>query len=176
MATAIELIPSFEAFLNRRGRRQSTIDLYHYPLALFAEWAGDRDLEEITPRDMDLYFDHYEVNFRARNGKPPAANTLRKADQAIRNFFKWAERFDYVTKTPMRQIDLPPVLRKSNDWLRPEDDSKVLDACMTRSEYLAVYLLRFTGLRARRGMTRQGAPMRAFLSTPRVGLEPTTLR
>ncbi len=48
----------------------------------------------------------------------------------------------------MRQIDPPPVFRKSNDWLRPADDVKVLDACLTRDEYLAIYLLRFTGLRA----------------------------
>ena len=148
MSTAIELIPAFEGHQRRRGRTESTIELYHRPLAAFAEWAGDRDLDSLTPRDMEMYFDHYEAVFVERNGKPPAQNTRRKADQAIRNFFKWAERYDYVTKTPMRQIDPPPVFRKSNDWLRPEDDAKVLDACMTREEYLAVYLLRFTGLRA----------------------------
>jgi integrase len=114
----------------------------------FAEWAGERDIESITPRDMEMYFDHYEADFFERNGKAPAANTRRKADQAIRNFFAWAERYDYVTKTPMRQIDPPPIYRKTNDWLRPADDQKVLDACITRSEYLAIYLLRFTGLRA----------------------------
>jgi site-specific recombinase XerD len=53
------------------------------------------------------YFDQYEADFFARHGKPPAANTRSKVDQAIRNFFKWAERYDYVTKTPMRQIDSP---------------------------------------------------------------------
>lgn len=44
MATAIELIPSFEAHLKRKGRKASTIDLYHWPLALFAEWAVPRTL------------------------------------------------------------------------------------------------------------------------------------
>jgi integrase/recombinase XerD len=140
MNTAKALIPAFEGNQRRRGRTESTIELYHRPLMHFAEWAGDRD--------MEMYFDHYEADFFARNGRPPAANTRRKVDQAIRNFFKWAERYDYVTKTPMRQIDPPPVFRKTNDWLRPDDDQKVLDACMTRSEYLAVHLPRFTGVRA----------------------------
>lgn len=148
MATVIELLPAFEGNQRRRGRTESTIGLYHRALVAFAEWAGDRDVDSLTPRDTEGYFDHYEGNVFAQHGKPPAANTRRKVVQAIRNFFKWAERYDYVTKTPMRQIDPPPVFRKSNDWLRPGDDGKVLDACLTRDEYLAIYLLRFTGLRA----------------------------
>jgi hypothetical protein len=36
MNTVIELIPAFEANLKRTGRKKSTIDLYHYPLTLFA--------------------------------------------------------------------------------------------------------------------------------------------
>jgi integrase len=48
----------------------------------------------------------------------------------------------------MRQIEPPPVHRKSNDWLRPDEDAKVLDACLTRDERLAIFLLRFTGVRA----------------------------
>jgi integrase len=114
----------------------------------FADWAGDCDLDSLQPRDMEMFFDHYEAAFFERNGKPPAANTRRKVDQAIRNFFKWAEQFDYVTKTPMRQIEPPPVHRKSNDWLRPDEDARVLEACLTRDERLAIFLLRFTGVRA----------------------------
>ncbi len=92
MTTAIELLPAFEGNQRRRGRTESTIELYHRPLAAFSEWAGDRDLDSLTPRDMEAYFDQYETDFFARHGKPPAANTRRKVDQAIRNFFKWAER------------------------------------------------------------------------------------
>jgi site-specific recombinase XerD len=148
MNTAKTLLPAFEANQRRRGRTQSTIDLYHRPLLAFAEWAGGRDLDSLQPRDMEIFFDQYEAAFFERNGRPPAANTRRKVDQAIRNFFKWAEQFDYVTKTPMRQIEPPPVHRKPNDWLRPDEDAKVLDACLTRDERLAVFLLRFTGVRA----------------------------
>lgn len=43
MATTIELIPAFEANIKRKGRKQSTIDQYHWPLTLFTEWAGERD-------------------------------------------------------------------------------------------------------------------------------------
>jgi integrase/recombinase XerD len=129
-------------------RAASTIDLYRRPLMHFAEWAGDRDMKSFEPRDMEMYFDHYEADFFERNGKAPAANTRRKTYQALQNFFQWASRFDYIDKSPMRQIDAPPVFRKQNDWLRPEHDKKVLDSCITRDEYLAVFVLRFTGLRA----------------------------
>ena len=148
MATVIELLPAFEGNLRRRGRTQSTIDLYHRPLEAFATWAADREVNTFQPRDMEAYFDHYEGDFYMRNDRLPASNTRRKVDQAIRNFFEWADRYDYVDKNPMRQIDPPPVFRKTNDWLRPDEDAKLLDSCMTKDEYLAVYLLRFTGLRA----------------------------
>lgn len=148
MTTAIELIPSFEAFLKRRGRKQSTIDLYHYPLTLFAEWAGDRDVSDFGPVDMEMYFDYFEVAFAQRNdGAAPATNTRRKHFQGLQAFWKWATDYDLVEKSPMRQMEAPPVYRKANDWLRPDEDRKVLDACLTPDEYLAIFLLRFTGLR-----------------------------
>lgn len=148
MATAIELIPSFEAHLKRRGRKQSTIDLYHYPLRLFAEWAGDRDVNDFGPVDMEMYFDHFEVAFAERNnGDEPATNTRRKHYAGLKAFWTWAMNYDLVDKSPMRQMEAPPVYRKANDWLRPHEDTKVLDACLTPDEYLAVFLLRFTGLR-----------------------------
>lgn len=148
MATAIELIPSFEAHLKRKGRKASTIDLYHWPLTLFAEWGGERDVDEFTPLDMERYFDHFEVAYAERNpGKEPATNTRRKHFQALSLFFEWAVRYDHIAKSPMRQMNAPPVFRKANDWLRPDEDQKLLEACITPDEFLAVYLLRFTGLR-----------------------------
>jgi integrase len=56
----------------------------------------------------------------------------------------------------MRQIEAPPIFRKANDWLRPDEDQKVLDACMTKDEFLAVFLLRFTGLRASEAVNLRG--------------------
>jgi integrase/recombinase XerD len=149
MATTIQLIPSFEANLKRKGRKKSTIDLYHWPLSLFAEWAGERDVDEFQPLDMERYFDHFEVVYAERNpGKEPATNTRRKHFQALSLFFEWAIRYDHIAKSPMRQMDAPPVFRKANDWLRPDEDKALLDACLTPDEFLAVFLLRFTGLRA----------------------------
>jgi integrase len=148
MGTAIELIPSFTAHLKRKGRKASTIALYEYPLSLFVEWVGERDIDELQPLDMEKYFDHFEIAYEARNpGKEPATNTRRKHHQALSLFFDWAVRYDHCAKSPMRQMESPPVFRKANDWLRPDDDSKLLDACIAPHEFLAIYLLRFTGLR-----------------------------
>lgn len=149
MATTIEPISGFEANLKRKGRKRSTIDVYHWPLSLFAKWAGSRDVNEFTPLDMERYFDHFEVAYAARHpGKEPATNTRRKHFQALSLFFEWATRFDHCTKSPMRQMDAPPVFRKANDWLRPDEDARLLESCISKDEYLAVFLLRFTGLRA----------------------------
>jgi integrase len=157
MATAFELIPAFEAHRKRRARKQSTIDLYHWPITLFGEWAGDRDVNDFGPVDMEMYFDHFEVAFAERNdGAEPATNTRRKHFQGLKAFWKWAVDYDHIAKSPMRQMEAPPVFRKANDWLRPEEDQKLLAACLTKDEYLAVFLLRFTGLRVSEASTSAG--------------------
>ncbi len=107
MATVIELLPAFEGNLRRRGRTQSTIDLYHRPLEAFATWAADREVNTFQPRDMEAYFDHYEGDFYMRNDRLPASNTRRKVDQAIRNFFEWPTATTTWTRTPCARSTRP---------------------------------------------------------------------
>ncbi len=109
METVQSLIPAFEAHMRRRGRVESTIVVYHRPLVAFGDWAGERDVDSFEPRDIEAFLDHDGAAFFERNGRSPAANTLRKTIQGLANFFAWAVKFDYVTKDPMRRIEPPPV-------------------------------------------------------------------
>jgi integrase/recombinase XerD len=148
MNTAIALLPSFEAYSKRIGRKDSTIGLYRDNLKSFSEWAGDRPVNEFEPLDMEKFFDQWVADFIERNGSDPAANTLRKLWQSLNLFFKWATDYDYCDKNPMRRMEPPKVERRANDWLRPDEDALVLGACQTYNERLAVYVLRFAGLRS----------------------------
>jgi integrase len=47
----------------------------------------------------------------------------------------------------MRRIEPPPRDDRMGDWLRPDQDSRVLAATTTPLERMIVYLLRYTGLR-----------------------------
>jgi integrase/recombinase XerD len=145
----LELLPAFEANLNRRGRKASTVGMYGKNLEPFVRWIGDRPVTEIEPHDMEMFLDWYEVDFFERHGRSPANNTRGNVISALCVFFDWATKYDHVDKSPARRLrdEAPKREYKLHEWLRPEEDEKLLSACNTSTELLAVFLLRFTGLR-----------------------------
>src|SRR5262249_41336062 len=80
-------------------------------------------------------------------GRPPAPKTVRNILGAMRAWYAFMERFDLIEKNPMRQIDDPVCVRRTNDWLRPDQDEAVLSAQMNEQERLLINLLRWTGIR-----------------------------
>lgn len=144
-----DLLLPFEANLRRKGRKDSSINIYRKNLGPFVRWVGDRDLEELTPNDLDKFLDWYELDFHERLGRAPANNTRGNIISAICVFFDWAERYDHISKSPARRLrdEAPPREYKLHEWLSKEEDTKLLEACKTPTEFLMVYLLRFTGLR-----------------------------
>jgi integrase len=146
--TASSSIASFMAYLSRRGRAQRTRLKYERYLRDFGNWAGDRDPGEISAQEIELqYLDQWVRTFRERRGDDPAPHTLRLHIGALKSYYAFLERFDLITRNPMRQIDSPQVPQRANDWLSPTDDEALLRACETPHEWIVVWLLRFSGLR-----------------------------
>jgi integrase len=110
---------------------------------------GDRPVNEIEPRDMEMFLDWYEVDFCDRHGRSPANNTRGNIITALCVFFDWATKYDHIEKSPTRRLrdQAPKREYKLHEWLRPDEDEKLLSACRTPVEFLDVFLLRFTGLR-----------------------------
>lgn len=146
--TVTSTVASFMAYLSRRGRAQRTRLKYERYLRDFADWAEDRDPGEISAREIELeYLECWVQQFRERRGDHPAPHTLRLHIGALRSYYAFLERFDLVTRNPMRQVDYPQVPQRANDWLSSADDEALLRACKTPHEKIIVWLLRFSGLR-----------------------------
>jgi len=133
--------------MKRQGRAAGTILKYRPHLDAFAEWAGERELDALGYRDLEEYLDHWHGAYETRRGKIPASDTMRGAITALRAFYAWAERMEYVLRNPARALEAPKGKRKPIDWLREEDDRAVMGLEMILSQRTLIFFLRLTGVR-----------------------------
>lgn len=85
----------------------------------------------------------------------PATVRGRLLIQALRSFYEFLDRYDLLVgcdgkpvRDPLRRIEAPKVARRANDWLRADEDERLLTAAETAQERMVVNLLRWTGLRS----------------------------
>lgn len=148
------LLSSFDAYLRRRGRADSTRRQYAYSLRSFRDWLGIRAVGELTAADLELFLTHWEAAFHARHGHLPRPATIRGTIGALRVFFAYLEQAEFLVggdgslrRNPMRTIDAPPCPQRPNDFLRSHEDRALLNAECPHHHRIVVWLLRFTGVR-----------------------------
>ena len=140
--------------LQLKGRAASTRQKYRAALREFERWGDDRGPAELTGQDIQLFLSDWASNFTDRYGRSPSPATQKSLITALRSFYDYADRFDFLVgpdgmaaKNPMSAIDSPTVPQKANDWLHTEEDQVFLEAPSTPAEEIVVWLLRWTGLR-----------------------------
>lgn len=148
------LITDYDRFLRRRGRASSTRLQYSFPLRSFSDWAGNRNVGELTPADLELFLSWWEETFEERRGRPPCRATLRGTIGALRGFFEYLERSNLLAdatgqpvRNPMKGIFAPTHEQRPNDFLRPQEDEALLTCPCSDAERTIIWLLRWTGLR-----------------------------
>ena len=77
--------------------------------------------KHVRRRDLELDFlVGWSAAFRARNGRDPLPNSRRAVIQALKSFYAFADRFDYLVDAEGRQLRNPalalqmPVIRRSS--------------------------------------------------------------
>lgn len=150
----MQLLDAYESFLVRQGRAGSTRVKYVHGVSAFLEWAGDRIRAEITPVDVDLFLSTWESEWEQQSGRRPCRATVRARISALRSFFWYLERAGLLTdvhgrpaKNPMAGVVAPALEQRPNDFLRPLEDSALLECGSPSVERMVVWLLRWTGLR-----------------------------
>jgi site-specific recombinase XerD len=147
---AEEAVAAFLGYLRRRGHPVATQRQYGRYLKLFAQWAGERELEAIMARDIELgYLGGWHDEWELKNGRAPSENTKRNHIQALRALYKFLERFDFLkAPNPMTRIEAPKIKRGGvKPWLRPDEDDALLGAYKNVREQVVIWFLRFTGVR-----------------------------
>jgi site-specific recombinase XerD len=150
------LVEAFFGYLQRRHKAPATVLRWRPELRRFVEWARDRNLAEITAKDLEFGFlAAWDEDFRRRNMREPAANSVRAVIQAVSSFYNFLERFDVLVdregarlRNPARALEAPQVRPAAElDWLRQEEDEALRGVRMTMREQIIVFFLRMTGLR-----------------------------
>ncbi|CAN5167850.1 hypothetical protein BH18ACT14_BH18ACT14_06940 [soil metagenome] len=83
-----EAVSAFLGYLRRRGHPVGTQRQYGRYLNLFAQWAGDREPDAITAREIELdYLGQWHDEWERKNGRAPSDNTMRNHIQALRALY-----------------------------------------------------------------------------------------
>ncbi len=137
--TVSELVAAFEGYLSMR-RSEGTRTKYLQHVRDFEQWVSGRSLDSITAQAI-------EFEYLGPWASGVTAATARNRISALRAFYDFCERFDYIERNVMRRIESPARDDKMGNWLRPEQDAAMQDAVATPIERIIVMLLRYTGLR-----------------------------
>ena len=145
---------AFVGYLGRQGRAPGTQLKYGQALAAFGAWLDGRHAAALASDEIDQYLESWQATFVLWNGRSPSSATYRAQVSALRSFYAWLERFDHLrdldgrpVPNPMRRIMAPPVEQRANDWLRPHEDTALLDVECNAQERIILQLLRWSGLR-----------------------------
>ena len=107
------LVEAFCETLAVRGYSPATIDRYHVSLALFADWAVARGIEQ--PREVTRpVVERYQrslLHLRQANGRPLTFRSQTARLVALRAFYRWLARTHRVLINPTAELDLPKVTR-----------------------------------------------------------------
>lgn len=151
---AEQLLDSFDGYLRRRGRAESTRRQYAYALVPFRRWLGAQAVGDLTVADLELFLTHWETDFQRRHGHLPRPATMRGTIGALRVFFAYLEETDLLIggdgvrgRNPLRSIHSPASPQRPNDFLRPYEDRALLNVDVPHHQRVIVWLLRYTGLR-----------------------------
>ncbi len=107
------LVEGFCEWMAVRGYSPKTIDRYHVSLALFADWAVARGVEQ--PREVTRpVVERYQrslFHLRQANGRPLTFRSQTARLVALRQFYRWLARSHRELVNSTAELELPRVPR-----------------------------------------------------------------
>lgn len=102
------------------GLRPCTISMYQFTLRVILPYLGDLRLTEITSVDIMCYLQYLRDDYVAPNGKKVSEKTVRHHFNIIRIIFNYAEKQEFITKNPIKKVDVPRLNKRPVDALTQE--------------------------------------------------------
>ena len=115
--------------LEVKGYSKQTLGTRKRELSVFLDWCLDRSIErptELTRRKLERYQRHL-FHCRRSDGKPLTSRSQHNLLRAMRIFFGWLVRADYLTANPAADIEMPKLPKQlPRDVLNEEEVERVL--------------------------------------------------
>jgi integrase/recombinase XerD len=112
-----ELVPLLAVFLEHLAMKNyspATVTQTDWNLCHFASWCQERALmrpEEINKPILDRY-QRFLFHYRSKNGRPLSFRAQHLRLSAIRLFFRWLTKNNYLLMNPASEIELPRIERR----------------------------------------------------------------
>ena len=103
------LVQDYLQWMRVKNYSQSTINNREFYLLWFLDWAGQRGLlrpTEITKPILERY-QRYMFYYRKKDGDPLSIKCQYNRSVAIRTWFKWLAKGNYILYNPASDLELP---------------------------------------------------------------------
>lgn len=107
----------------------------------------DKPLTEIDTTDIYHYLNWYEKHNVAKGKCKNQAVTVNNERRFLSAFFTWMRKEKLITENPVEAIEVLKKIHKPIDYFRPDEMSKLRDACNCPRERAVIEVLRSTGMR-----------------------------
>lgn len=153
--TVGEAVAAFEGHLVFRRKSPLTIRQYRPVLRDYGTWAGERSPASISTIEIESGFlTEWTQAFVARNGRQPSASAAKNVVVALRSLYKYlytrgllVDEEGHNAVNPTLALEVPDLEQKQNDWLRQEEDERLMRTPMSAEEEALIWTLRWTGVR-----------------------------
>lgn len=108
------LVQEYLTFIRVKNYSQYTINNREFYLLWFLEWAGQRGLmrpTEITKPILERY-QRYIFYYRKKNGEPLSTMCQYNRIVAVRTWFKWLGKCNYILYNPASDLELPKLEKR----------------------------------------------------------------
>jgi len=117
------------AIITQHNKSEKTRDAYRLELALWTEYLKvyheGRDVLTATRRCVEDYMDYCRID------KGNSAVTVRRKLSALRAFYGWAVRGNYLEHSPAEGVQLPKLERRKARYLKKHEVRRLLEAVLT---------------------------------------------
>lgn len=107
----------------------------------------DKPLDRIEESDISYYLSWYEKRNINACGKKNQAVTVNNERRFLSAFFTWMRKEKLNSENPVEATDPLKAIKKPIDYFKPEEMTKMKDACKSYRERALVEVLRSTGAR-----------------------------
>lgn len=118
-----------------RGRAVTTLAWYESILSSFAAWLDTQPDAELSPEIIDLYMAalHERATLRPQTRQDPGrtqlkAGTIAGHDRALRAFFAWCVKREYLARSPMANLEKPEKNRREPKGVQVETYQQLLNS------------------------------------------------
>lgn len=119
---------------------KTTIDSYRTDIQQFADFVNHKSAEEITQKDITDFI-------AAKRKEGIAVRTTNRKLSAIKSYFKFLVKKNYIEYSPADTVELSSVPSKLPETLNIEDIFKIIDVIDNLRDVVIIELLFATGIR-----------------------------